>query len=323
MSRRLLRFEAGAIPRVRALRLWLVLSALVLADNTGAQTSLPLHYAESVAVYVLAPDGSGELRFRLGRFPDRGRGILWMSGYVNGRHYAVVDPAISLEGSAPATPVSSDTATFEVAQSQGIRVASFRRHSAAMIGYVTATTRMLETYHPPVGAGTRKISAEIVFSASHGGVKVRPGRFEVFGTAEAQVTTPEGTFRISGPAKWHEQTGPRSQFAPAFTYFWGSSGRVGLLARGGSSGESWGYLVEGATVTPVERFTIEPSGPGSRRFSVGLADGRLIEGSAAELRESSVPIEDRRRPSSTVRIDSDLGAMIGHLNDWDPAGTSE
>jgi hypothetical protein len=246
-----------------------------------------------------------------------------MSAYVGGRHYAVVDPAISLEGSASATPVSSDSATFDVAESQGIRVATFRRHGPAMLGHVTATTKMRETYHPPVGAGTETVSAEIVFSASHGGANVRPGRFEVFGAAEAEIVTPQGTFRISGPAKWHEQTGPRAQFAPAFTYFWGSSGRVGLLARGGGSGDPWGYLVEGATVTPVERFTIESVGPGSRRFSVALADGRLIEGSASELRATSVPIEDRRRPSSTVRIDSNLGDMIGHLNDWDPARNSE
>ena len=90
-----------------------------------------------------------------------------------------------------------------------------------------------------------------------------------------------------------------------------------LLARDGG-GSTWGFaLLDGETVG-VETFTIDPLGTPERSFHVELADGRSIDGKTAIVRETSVPIEGERRPSATVRVSTNLGEMIGHLNDWQP-----
>jgi hypothetical protein len=156
---------------------------------------------------------------------------------------------------------------------------------------------------------------------------------EVFGTVEGTITTPRGVHRLSGRGKYHEQTGERPRFAGAFTYFAIQGDGGSLLARVGEaapappttpaaprpgSGATWGFaLLDGETVA-VKTFTIDPLGTPERAFSVELADGRTIEGETEIVRETSVPIEGERRPSATVAVSTNLGRMIGHLNDWQP-----
>ena len=300
-------------------------SSVVLAVffSAGAEASdLPPHYAESVAVYGLTPDGSEEVRFRLARFPERGQGAVWLSVFVAGQHYAVVDPTVELDPQAGATPVAAGRAAFRVADASNITVSTTARHTDHMRGEVHAQALAHRGFHPPSGSGEVPVRIEVAFRAMHSPVAARPGRLEVFGTTQAKVTTPEGTFTVEGPGKWHEQTGPRRTFAPSFTYLWGAAADHGLLARGGA-GSAWGLVAEDMTVTAVNRLRIDPVGRSARQFEVTLADGRAVTGTAHVLRQSSVPIEGGRRPSATVRIESTLGTMIGHLNDWDPGSVRE
>ncbi|MCB1694199.1 MAG: hypothetical protein KDI19_15615, partial [Pseudomonadales bacterium] len=56
----------------------------------------------------------------------------------------------------------------------------------------------------------------------------------------------------------------------------------------------------------------------ARHFSIRLVDGRTIEGTADVRQRWSVPIEGKDRPGSTVVADTNVGRLIGSLNDWDP-----
>ena len=58
-------------------------------------------------------------------------------------------------------------------------------------------------------------------------------------------------------------------------------------------------------------------------YSAGIEAGidrmiRVIEGEAVTKRAISTPVEGSRRPSTTVMVKSDIGPMVGNLNDWDP-----
>jgi hypothetical protein len=290
---------------------------MAAAVTSAGPALLPAHYAESVAVYALSANGGAEVRFRLARQPATGRGTLWMSMMVGGEHYALVDPAIELGPSATATPLTAAAAVFRVADEEAIEVAARDRQGDSMTGRVTVAAAMHATRHPPVGGGAIPITLEVDFAAAHAVQSPRPGRREVFGTARWRVTTPAAVFEGQGPAKWHEQSGPRPAFAPAFTYIWGAAPGIGLLARGGA-GDDWGFVVEEGAVTAVDELIIDPFGADARQFTVRLADGRTVAGTATILRDSSVPIEGGRRPSATVQVDTALGTLIGHLNDWQP-----
>ena len=45
----------------------------------------------------------------------------------------------------------------------------------------------------------------------------------------------------------------------------------------------------------------------------------MANGTATEIQHWSVPIEGVRRPGSSIVVDSNLGKLMGSLNDWDPA----
>ena len=125
---------------------------------------------------------------------------------------------------------------------------------------------------------------------------------------------------ISLPGKWHEQTGPRAQFAPAFTYFNIQNQDTALLAiHYPELGRTAGYLREGEQITGIKNLSISPPEHSERQFELLLEDQRQISGVANVTRRWSVPIEGQRRPGSTVVVDSSLGKLVGALNDWRPA----
>ncbi|XOV89936.1 MAG: hypothetical protein ACFHX7_08615 [Pseudomonadota bacterium] len=83
---------------------------------------------------------------------------------------------------------------------------------------------------------------------------------------------------------------------------------------------AWGYVLQAGKTVAVTAMDIDPYGANPRRLVVILEDGRRIEGSAQIVREVSVPIEGHRRPGATVIVTSEIGRMVGSLNDWDPDG---
>ena len=273
---------------------------------------------------AMALDGSEKMSLRLARFPGRREATLWMSAFVGGSHYAAAFEGLDLAPFFGVTPVEEDRVTFTVGEGgEGAVVESRDRLGSAMVATISAETPAHESLHPPLGRGGEPLRIEAEFRARHEGVRVRTGRWEVFGEVTAKVSFPGGEVELRAPGKWHEQVGTRPRFAPAFTYFTvqGSSAteQIALLARRGPTSDPWGYFLEADAITLVDGFSIDAYGPSERSFQVSLADGRTLEGTAFVLRQASVPIEGQRRPGASVRVESNLGAMVGHLNDWNPA----
>ena len=232
-----LAFVQGASPH----RHWalLLLSISCLFSNAFAQIAksdvakLPTRYAESVAVYGIAPNGTGEVRFRLARFPERGKATLWASVTVGGQHYSVVDDDIDLGPNLGATPVDERRAVFRVAEAENIAVGAINRHTYQMRGRVNARVLAQTSRHPSARSGDIPLNIRLDFQATQSGIRVRFGRLEIFGETTATITTPTGVFTIEGVGKWHEQTGQRLKFASPFSYLWGKNEDLSLLARGG------------------------------------------------------------------------------------------
>jgi hypothetical protein len=82
---------------------------------------------------------------------------------------------------------------------------------------------------------------------------------------------------------------------------------------------AWGYRFHNNQINMLKTIDIDPYGPPIRQFSARLADGAELSGAAHVVREVSVPIEGQRRPGATVVVHSNLGRMVGVLNDWMPA----
>jgi hypothetical protein len=293
-------------------------SAAPAADDTPVSPT----YAESSALVAMNDDGSTEIGLRIARFPATGKGTLWLSAFAGNERYGVALDDVDLAGVSGPTPVELAQARFAVGGTGRASIECRDRHTAAMVCTARAEAMTHEDLHPPLGAGTLPLKIEAVFHARHAGDRTpagpaRPGRMEVFGTVEATITTPRGVHHLTSRGKYHEQTGERPRFGGAFTYFAVQGEGGSLLARTGS-GSTWGFaLLDGETVA-VKTFTIDALASPRRAFRVELADGRSIEGRTEIVRETSVPIEGERRPSATVLVSTNLGAMTGHLNDWQP-----
>ncbi len=277
-------------------------------------------YAESVALTGHSADGDVTFDVRIARFPSEGRGTLWFYVYIDGAQYALVENELSLPD-AGRTDVSLAAASFAVAGDAAARLDAEGRDAQQMSARLEARGRLHATAHPGVGSGAVPVTLAATFQAQHAPIRVRPGRLEVMGRAEGTVTIAGQQRQFSVRGKWHEQTGTRPNFAPAFTYFFVQSEAGGMMAIKHAAG-AWGYVLEGDEVTPVEAMRIDGYGGDQRAFMLALADGRQVHGSAEVLREVSVPIEGQRRPGATVVVSSDLGELVGVINDWDPQGVS-
>ena len=293
------------------------IGALGVPAGVGrAASAMDEHYAESVAMDALSGDLATSLGVRLARFPPQGTGSAWISVHIAGTDYSVVDPGLSLTEPGP-TPVHAAMADFQVTGTSEARFESFERGSSAMHGRVRARSLLKATGHPEPGPGDIPASIDARFRVVHAPVQVRPGRTEVMGYVSALVVVDGVRHEVEAPGKWHEQIGPRPRFAPAFTYFFVQGDGIGLMVSRHARG-AWGYVFAEGRTARLVAFEIDPYGTPTRRFTATLADGREISGTATVLRETSVPIEGKRRPGATVTVKSDLGSMAGALNDWNP-----
>lgn len=274
-------------------------------------------FAESSALVGMTDGGETEFAMRIARFPGRGEGTLWLAAFAGDQRYGLAQEDLELGDTPGVTPVERGEVAFAVTGPARASIECRRRHTLAMICTARAEGLAHESLHPPLGAGTIPLRVEAEFEARHAGDRARPGRIEVFGKVKATIETPEGIHRFESLGKYHEQTGDRPTFAGPFTYFAVQGDGGSLLARTGG-GTIWGFALTNGETVGVETFTIEPMGPPKRAFKVELDDGRVIEGETEIVRETSVPIEGERRPSATVRVSTNLGPMVGHLNDWNP-----
>ena len=274
------------------------------------------NYAESVAMTGHSTDANTTFDVRIARFPASDHGTLWVYVYIDGRQFGLVDETVGL-ANPEVTDVSGTDSEFEVTGVSSATLAAAARDTHAMQGRLQARGRLQATAHPTPGAA--EVSAEInaVFYADHAPIHVRPGRIEVMGRVHGSILIDGTAHLIDIPGKWHEQVGVRPQFAPAFTYLFVQGEHRGLMATR-SIGGAWGYVYDNGAIRNIVELDISPYGAAERQFTATLDDQSVLRGTAQIVREVSVPIEGRRRPGATVVVESDIGRLVGVLNDWNP-----
>ncbi len=298
------------------------LEAATRLFDPGGQADLSPTYAESVQLAGMTSDSSQEISLRLARFPRRGEATLWATSCFGDRIYNAAMETLGLGDFKGRTRVEDQKVRFDVAGTDQARITrqitqtQTRTPNGLLKGSAKVAFGAHQTAEPPPGRGPHPLVIEARFESSHQPVNVRPGRWEVMGRVWATVRTPSGVHKFQGFGKWHEQVGERPRFASAFTYLGVMGERIGLLAVRLNAG-AFGYARLGDQIVPVKTVEIEPIAA-RRRFRVGLENGRVIEGEAVTRRTISTPIEGRRRPSTTVIVNSDIGPMVGNLNDWEP-----
>ena len=212
---------------------------ILMMQNTivdAAQT----HYAESVAMTAHAEDGMTTFDVRIARFPEQNQASLWLYIYVDGGQYSLVDNAVALTHQA-VTPVQRDDVTFAVRGSSSAELTGTARYSRNMRGVLRAEGFTHAAAHPEPGGGTVPVAIDASFAAQHEPINVRAGRIEVMGRIEATITIADDVYTAALPGKWHEQTGIRPDFAPAFTYLFLQGENLGLMATKHARG-AWGYV---------------------------------------------------------------------------------
>ena len=287
--------------------------------TTQAQTPGP-DYAESVAIGAMSEDGEFELSLRLARFPARSGGSVWLHLAVAGQAYSLVDESVNLGVTPAVTPVQADTARFSAGTTTDLWFQTRARQSTAMQGEVSARLKVLAERHPEAGSGTIPVEVELQFVANQLGARLNNDRrWDLFGRVTGQVTVNGTTHAVDLPGKWHEQTGDRASFAPAFTYLNVQGPGFGMLAIGYTD-RATGFVARESGNTAVTAMRIDPPGVAPRTFTVTLASGEVITGAARTVQNWSVPIEGQRRPGAGVVVDSNQGQLVGSLNDWNPDG---
>lgn len=274
------------------------------------------NYAESVMIGAISDDGAEEVSLRLARFPESGIAHIWLHLSLEGQTWSLVDEQFELESDV-ATPIHEDQVTFSAKKNnQRVLFIASARNSGWLKGHVDANLLVNSTRYPEVGPGEIPVRMRLDFDTSSPGFN-RDGRWEVAGQVEGEVVVAEKRFRVQSMGKWHEQTGPRRRFAPAFTYLNLQGEFVSLLAIGFRSG-AVGYVIGNGGISQVIDFEIDPVGRAIRHFRVKLQDGKTVEGNAKIVQRWSVPIEGKTRPGSTVIVESNQGRLVGSLNDWAP-----
>ncbi len=290
-----------------------LLAALPFAPVPMNALALDENYAESVAMTAYAMNTQTSFDVRIARFPSQNRGSLWVYVFADRRHASLADDNVRLLDQ-QVVDVSQPDARFSV---EGATLRGFERDTENMRGHLSVRARARGGPHPVPGRGGVPVSVRADFTASHAPVMVRPGRIEVMGSVAASISIDGNVRTLTMPGKWHEQTGVRLAFAPAFTYLFVQGPGRGIMTTRHARG-AWGYVFRNDSVVKVVAAEIDPYGSRERIIEVVLEDGERIRGTARVVREVSVPIEGQRRPGATVRVESDIGRMVGVLNDWQP-----
>lgn len=281
--------------------------------------AVPEAYAESSAIMAFSPDNEAAIVVRIAQYPARERAALWIWAYIDGDYFIVVDEEVSMVDWDNVS-VDAHSGTFAVTgSSSSARMQTQALGADSMRTRLSASGLLHRTANPPPGPGTVPVRIDARFSAAHEPVIVLPGRLEVMGRVTASVEIAARKYEFALLGKWHEQTGRRPAFAPAFTYLTLMNEERGLLALNLEQ-MSFGYLFADGGISLIDRMEIDPYGTRERAFDIRFADGRSIEGALQVLREMSLPIEGDRRPGSTVVAHSPQGTLTGFVNDWSPEG---
>jgi hypothetical protein len=293
--------------------------SLIWTDFAMANDALPEHYAESVMVFSLSEDGSEEISLRLARFPGQGTATIWLHVATPAGAWSLADETFELAGGG-ATPVRADTAVFAARQGdQQVTFESFDRNDAQMGGRIRGTLRANATRHPELGSGDTAVALDLTFLGDSPGFRSQTNRWELTGRITGTIQVEGESVAINHPGKWHEQTGPREGFAPAFTYFNVQGRGIAMLVVAFAERVT-GYALLDGNMHGISTFKIDGRALERRHFRAVLTNDQIIEGTAEVVQAWSVPIEGRRRPGTSILVESNVGSLLGTLNDWDPAG---
>ncbi len=293
-------------------------SGLVSSLNTLAENHrVPEGYAESVMLDFLSEDGELDLSVRLARFPELQQGHLWFHFATGQDALSVVDESFRLMTKVP-TDIAAPEAVFTAnSKMQSLQFHSTGRKGPEMVGRISGSFLVSETRHPEVGLGTIPVILDLVFESAGRGFQSKTGRWELTGTIRGRVVVKGQETILDGLGKWHEQTGVRRRFAPAFTYFNVQNKASSILVIAFADRVA-GYALVQNNLVAIESFQIEDQLFDERGFTLRLRDGSEIKGIASIVQRWSVPIEGIRRPGTSVIVDSNLGEFRGSLNDWQP-----
>ncbi|XOV83504.1 MAG: hypothetical protein ACFHXK_22055 [bacterium] len=286
-----------------------------------SHAQLPDHYAESTMLFALSADGQQEISLRLARFPLTGQATLWLHVADGKQGWAMAHEQFTT--ALQATPVDNETVDFAAQHGdQMVKFVSQNRHGQQMQGHLTAQLKAVASRHPELGDGTVPVRVDLKYNSASEGYRSFSGRWEMTGSVRGTVSVDDKVITFDDPGKWHEQTGPRAQFAPAFTYFNVQNESVALLAIAFADGVA-GYGMFDGQFYELQAFEIQDPQAAPRSFKAELYDPEAgaqlsLQGQARTVQQWSVPIEGQRRPGASVIVETTRGQMFGSLNDWQP-----
>jgi len=302
--------------RINLLHLVLLFLGVETASAQDPGAALADNYAESSMILAMSDDASFEVSLRLARFPATGKATVWLHIANSYGAWSLADETFELDVPG-ATAVAADEVRYSALHdNQTVVFSSGERNSGRLMGRVEATLLATETRHPQLTPGDVPVKLDLEFDARNEGYR-NAGRWEMTGSVNGTITVGDNAAFTVTDGKWHEQTGPRARFAPAFRYFNVQNQDAAVLAiQYANSFRGYAMLPDG--MHDLTAVSIDPPESNPRRFALTLDDGRLIEGVTRTVQEWSVPIEGQRRPGAGVVAETNIGQLTGSLNDWEP-----
>ncbi len=283
-------------------------------------------YAESIQAHLLSADGRNDLSIRLARFPHRGQAHVWFHFASPRGAYSLVDDTFNTDAGVTAFGAGCIALQASNRSGQTLTLNREKLDGQVTISIIRANLLVSKTRHPQTGSGTIPVEFRLEFLSGKKAWQSTSGRLELTGKGRGEVCVQEGEDdnmcvqkqNIEGAAKWHEQRGSRSHFAPPFIYLNAHNEDASLLVIRFRN-RVQGYVTADGSTHGIQRAIIEGPGSEERKFEITLDNHRVVRGIARVVQRWSVPIEGTRRPGSSVLIDSDIGLLAGSLNDWVPA----
>lgn len=278
--------------------------------------------SESVLMSALEPDARLGFLVRLCRYPESG--VTWAWAQVFDRHqvYSFTDP--SWVATRDATAVEGDRVQYVSAQGEAF-IAFERLGSRAAPGSASMRLNLGLHLNPfaPDGPGRVPVTIEAGFQPHSSADGLLDGRSEIKGKVNARIVIAGRARALVAQGHFHEQQQETPRFVDPFVYFSGWGDRInftlilGVPSSGNGAASSGGIVFQDGKPRRSTGFSIEPPSA-SRRFSVKLDDGTVLEGRADARYVYGQRIYGAWRPSRIVTGTFAGRRMTGMLNDWLP-----
>lgn len=298
--------------------------AALLAPLAGAACATPIARApadamfrnattlsESVHSGVASADGSHRLTVRLCRYPEFGRAWIWMHARTPAGFFSYIDHLAPCDSGA--TPEGTSQAVYSDKEKTLVFERSGAIDRLARVA-VSGRCRARRATACRFGPGDHEMTIAIDFAPSEAYSGLNAGRTEVFGHARAHVTIDGRETGIEGPAQFHEQRQTTPRFTQAFCYgtLWGTDGASTFLV---TQKRREGYLFEGSRPTEIASIGLDPPAA-RRRLTIGLADGRTVQGTATRTQAYTIPIVGNVWHGHMVDVELAGRRYSGHINDY-------